>query len=247
MTDSVLNIPRHIGRLRIVSADRVALVMAGVSFKAESIIDAENNNYTFWNEAKIYKESILQAIKLKEITPIKVLAPLPASFNGSMDDEMVLEPHEININTYITNADFLASEIWPWAKKELSEDSFSERGHQYHKQESISSGVADKSQESIDVLKNKIAELEKDIQDLKKSLPCHIGSFFGGADKDPLFQAIRIRNTEWVNYDPNNSDTRVNQQSIITDLRTNHGFVEATAKAIEKVACPIDRNPSKTA
>ncbi|WP_152495247.1 hypothetical protein [Dickeya sp. NCPPB 3274] len=247
MTDSVLNIPRHIRRLRIVSAELVALVMAGVSYEAESIVDAENNNYTFWREAKIYKESILQAIKLKEITPIKVLTPMPASFNGSIDDETILEPHEININTYITNADFLASDIWPWAEKELSEDSFSEGGRQHHKQEPISPGIAEESKESIAALKNKITELEKDIQELKKSLPCHIGSFVGGADKDPLFQAIRIRNTEWVNYDPNNSDTRVNQQAIITDLRTNYGFVEITAKAIEKVACPIDRNPSKSA
>lgn len=249
MTNSELNIPRHIGRLRIVSAERVALVMAGVSSDIDNIQDAENGNYTFWNEAKIYKEAILQAIKMKELTPVRALALLPERWGAPVDSETVLDLDEINIHTNITNADFLASDIWPWAEKELSGDIFIGRNNQTQKQESILPPVqaSNNESEAIATLQNRVAELEGEIEKLKKLIPCHIGSFVESTDKDPLFQAIRIRNAEWLNYDPNNNDTRANQQSIITDLRTNYGFVEATAKAIEKVACPIDRNPSKAA
>lgn len=245
MADSELNIPRHIGRLRIVSADRVALVMAGVNSEVESVQDAEYWNYNFWNEAKVYKEAILQAIKLKEITPISVSALAPEHWGSAKDAEIALELDEIDINTFIVNANFLASDIWPWAQEELSENTFNTNNQ---KQESITPPpTINQESKEITALKNQVEELGREIEELNKRLPCHIGSFIGSTEKDPLYQAIRIRNTEWANYDPSNDRLTRGNQAAITKELIDAGFSGPVSKAIEAVACPINRNPAKVA
>lgn len=59
-------------------------------------------------------------------------------------------------------------------------------------------------------------------------------------DDDPLALAIDIRNKEWSSYDPNEADSRVKQESIISGLISN-GFSKKQAESIELVACPIKR------
>lgn len=59
-------------------------------------------------------------------------------------------------------------------------------------------------------------------------------------DDDPLALAIDIRNKEWASYDPNEADSRVKQESIITGL-ISKGFSKKQAESIELVACPIKR------
>ncbi|WP_337261239.1 MULTISPECIES: hypothetical protein [unclassified Serratia (in: enterobacteria)] len=119
----MVELPIHIGRLRIVSMDQAALVMAGLSNDVSCVDDAINGNYTGWREAETYRTAIKQAITLKEITPIRAFTYLPEKYNGRVDDLMLLENEEIGINTHIVDADFLATEIWPWVENEMSSSS----------------------------------------------------------------------------------------------------------------------------
>ncbi|UAY90404.1 hypothetical protein KSL88_12715 [Pectobacterium polaris] len=256
MTDfSLLDIPAHIRIQSIITADQAALVMAGLIDEVDSVIAAEMGNFVNWRTAKAYKKAILDDVRLGDLRPI-VAHRIDEDINAIYEIEIKKEL--IGVNTKIDDAEFHAADIWNWVDDVLLELEANQGGRKIARsntalphtpaQETIAPPPREINQESetIAVLKNRVSELEGEIETLKKFTPCHIGSFVGGADKDPLFQAIRIRNAEWVNYDPKNNDTRANQQSIITDLKDNYGFVEATAKAIEKVACPIDRNPSKT-
>ncbi len=67
----MIDIPRHIKRLRIVNVERLALVMAGI-FECDDIEAARNGNHSGWYEADIYQKTIIQAIKLNEIKPLRV-------------------------------------------------------------------------------------------------------------------------------------------------------------------------------
>lgn len=59
-------------------------------------------------------------------------------------------------------------------------------------------------------------------------------------DDDPLYLAIEIRNKEWVNYNPNDVESRVNQESIVTEF-VGRGLSKNQATSIEMVSCPIKR------
>ncbi|ELO1490048.1 hypothetical protein R0K81_001873 [Salmonella enterica] len=242
----MIDLPFHIKRLRIVTLEQAALAMAGISGECCSFVTAITINYRGYEQALIFKEIICQAIKLKEVIPLRVYKYFDSTWDLPADALCLVENDEININTQIVDANFLAKDIWPWVENELSENT-SFINYQPHETVSQQTLTISQASQEMSELKNKIAELEREIKDLKKSLPLHLGTFIGGMDKDPLYQAIRIRNSEWANYDPNDNDTRANQQAIITELKNSYGFVEFTAKAIEKIACPIDRNPSKVA
>ncbi|WP_199637848.1 hypothetical protein JEM67_22655 [Serratia sp. PAMC26656] len=103
--------------------DQVALVMAGLSNDVRCVDDAIDGNYTGWREAETYRMAIKQAITLKEIIPIRAFTYLPEEYNGGVDDLMLLENEKIGINTYIVDAEFLATDIWPWVENEMSSSS----------------------------------------------------------------------------------------------------------------------------
>ncbi|MFZ4221347.1 hypothetical protein ACEV6Q_26395 [Enterobacter ludwigii] len=60
-------------------------------------------------------------------------------------------------------------------------------------------------------------------------------------DDDPLALAIEIRNKEWLDFNPDDKNSRVNQDAIIMEL-TEKGLSKKTAASIELVACPIKRS-----
>ena len=242
----MIDLPFHIKRLRIVTLEQAALVMAGLSGEYDTLDPNIISGYISDEEASSFKEIICQAIKLKEVIPLKAYTYSDPSWNLPIDILSLVENDNINIDTHIVDANFLAKDIWTWVENEFTEYNAIIINHPYEVGLQPPSRTNQESQE-ISELKNKITALERDIEVLKKSYPLHLGKFIGGVERDPLYQAIRIRNCEWAEYDPNNNGTRVNQQAIITELKTSYGFVESTAKAIEKIACPIDRTPSKVA
>lgn len=92
--------------------------------------------------------------------------------------------------------------------------------------------------EEIERLKARVAELEA-------CTPSFLGKYM---EDDPLLLAIRIRNDEWSNYKPDDrksAPTQVYMQEKIKEiLRLEFGLdinTAAIAKAIERVACPIER------
>lgn len=236
MTKEKLDLPAYIRRMRIVSAEQVALVMAGTP-EYRHIGESSRNPYQI-TLARNYLEIILQAID-----------------NGEISCKCTWQDYSGNV----TGAEFYAEEIWPWVVKEISDPSpwygadkslipdFDQSD--IYQQESPTPSISQSSYEHdlVIELKNKINELEQDIKSIKALIPCHIGEFLGGAERDPLYQAIRIRNTEWVNYDPNNDRGTRGNQAAITQMLVDAGFSGPVSKAIEAVACPINRNPSKVA
>ena len=92
-------------------------------------------------------------------------------------------------------------------------------------------------------LKEENLSLKDEVLSLKEQLPLHINAF---DEADPLALAIEIRNKFWVNYDPENDrQTRPKSPVILQYLAGRGVEKERRAKAIDLVASPINRDPSK--
>lgn len=119
----MVNLPVHISRLRVVTMDQAALVMAGLAHEVSCVEEAIVGNYIGWIAAKSYKETIAQAVNLKEIMPMRAYTHAPEHYNLKPDELMLVGNDEINFYTRIIHAEFLATEIWPWVEREMSSDS----------------------------------------------------------------------------------------------------------------------------
>jgi len=116
----MIDIPRHIKRLRILTVEKLALVMAGL-FDCDDLDMARDGNYTGWREAEIYRETIIQAIKLNEIKPFRVFL-WDSNYSNELNDWVIGNTNKISINSNIVEAEFLASDAWVWAEKKLEEE-----------------------------------------------------------------------------------------------------------------------------
>ncbi|MCQ0572265.1 hypothetical protein L1C40_25890 [Klebsiella pneumoniae] len=138
----MLDLPVHIGRLRIVSLDQVALVMAGMSDAVDSVQRAVIGNYTGHEKASTYRETIIQAIQLNEIKPIQVYKIPDLEYGLPEAALLKVDVDSITLDTPIADAKFLAKEIWPWAINELNSDAppfFELTDSSFERQESINS------------------------------------------------------------------------------------------------------------
>lgn len=118
----MLNLPVHFGRLRIVSLDQAALVMAGLSEKVDSVQKAIDGNYVGHEAASIYKETIIQAIQLKELKPLQAYKIADSHYGLPDGVSLKVDIDSITLDTPLVDATFLAKEIWPWVINELEED-----------------------------------------------------------------------------------------------------------------------------
>jgi hypothetical protein len=102
MRENILNIPHHIRRLRVVSSERVALVMAGeYTFNRLQDIDFMRDP-DLWQAANSYHSCIGSAIKNEGLECITIFTDHSGVF---------------------TRARFKPEIIWPWALAELSDSS----------------------------------------------------------------------------------------------------------------------------
>ncbi|CNF39512.1 Uncharacterised protein [Yersinia rohdei] len=92
--------------------------------------------------------------------------------------------------------------------------------------------------EDINKLKVEISELKEQIKKLNTERPLFLGVHI---NIDPLMMAIQLRNVEWQKYDEDDRSTTPSAIYLIEKLKQEHGMSDALARAIEKVACPIQR------
>lgn len=101
--------------------------------------------------------------------------------------------------------------------------------------------VLDNSAELIQKLTAEKKSLENELANLRGQLPILLGRY---RHDDPLLIAIQLRNSEWSNYDEDNRKTIPNQEALITQIKEQYkssDMKDVQARAIEKVACPIQR------
>ncbi|MDT8895801.1 hypothetical protein RSO41_14175 [Halomonas sp. I1] len=88
----------------------------------------------------------------------------------------------------------------------------------------------DRLHEEIATLRQEVAELRATVEELRKSVPLHPGSLMG--------MAIQAQHRYWGNPE----ESRPKSEVIIQELRKEYGITGAQASAVDKVACPINRN-----
>ena len=97
--------------------------------------------------------------------------------------------------------------------------------------------------EELKELKSKLEEKDKKIDELQTALnkmdyPIQLNKFM---ENDRLALAIQARKDYWANYDPNLNNAP-KAEATAKELREKYNLSDNQAKAIEIVACPINRN-----
>lgn len=88
-------------------------------------------------------------------------------------------------------------------------------------------------------LEKEIERLNGEVTKLTSKLPSLLAVH---RSDDPLLIAIKLRNSEWSNYDIDNRKTIPSQEALVAQLKENfEDMPDVQARAIEKVACPIKR------
>lgn len=100
MRENILNIPHHLRRQRVVTAEQAAMAMAGVY--SCSRFDELKAKFApeIYNIAFSYLRIILSAVNAEELHPKRTWSSSPGGD--------------------ITGADFYSNDIWPWAVKEIT-------------------------------------------------------------------------------------------------------------------------------
>ncbi|OFS12441.1 hypothetical protein [Hafnia sp. HMSC23F03] len=124
----------------------------------------------------------------------------------------------------------LKDEVTEWAKKHDIKWPFDVPNKEIE--------LADSFEQTIQTLKTEKEELEKELQQLRSSSPILLGHH---RTDDPLAIAIELRNSEWSSYNENVRSTIPSAEYLIAKIKSEHAMSDALAKAIEKVACPIQR------
>lgn len=95
----------------------------------------------------------------------------------------------------------------------------------------VSQQDQDKLKRELVALRQEVADLRSTVEDLKRSVPLH--------PVRHMAKAIEVQHKYW--QDPN--DNRPKSAVIVAEMRAQYPELsDANAKAIEQVACPIDRN-----
>lgn len=99
MRENIFNMPHHLRRQRMVTAEQAAMAMAGVY--SCSRLDELKAKFPpeIYNIASSYLRIILSAVNAEELHPKRTWSSSPGGD--------------------ITGADFYSNDIWPWAVKEI--------------------------------------------------------------------------------------------------------------------------------
>jgi len=105
----------HILQLRALTATQAALAAVAIDpMKVTSLLEAERGNYTGWEQAKALHESILQAVALRELQPLRAWLSIEDSSGNVYDREVALHDIDASMIGDLYEATFHRDTIIDW-------------------------------------------------------------------------------------------------------------------------------------
>ena len=106
-------IPPHLMRLELLSANHAALIHAGLDpMRIENCERAERENWTGWQIAKASKKALLQAVVLKKIRPVSASQWWgPVSDNERDEVEIAVDDITVNHLNRLSDATFYRDDV----------------------------------------------------------------------------------------------------------------------------------------
>ena len=106
-------IPPHLMRLELLSANHAALIHAGLDpMRIENCERAERENWTGWEIAKASKKALLQAVVLKKIRPVSAFQWWgPVSDNERDEVEIAVDDITVNHLNRLSDAIFHRDDV----------------------------------------------------------------------------------------------------------------------------------------
>lgn len=173
---------------------------------------------------------------INKLPEAEIIGSFTASLWDAVDHNVLSATNEVIDYGYNeskrVDVTLLKDEVTEWAKK---------HGINWPFELSTKTGERDLAEDSAQTIKRLMAEndeLEDELIDLRLSSPIFLGKF---RPDDPLDIAIKLRNAEWGAFNENVRSTIPSAEYLVAKLKSEYAMSDALAKAIEKVACPIQR------
>ena len=248
---------------RYITADEAALAIAGIdpAWVNDSVQSAIDGNYIGWEMARDVKKSIVEAVCDGDISANRIVNKTTKDGRFSYQlkhssSGRILNPEHIN------SIELKAIELWPWLHRvgwlnEPIESPFSkENGFLDPKSaepprslgiENIIRAMNADKEQSVQVaeLKSQLEQAHKELARIKSEQEkANRSEVLHNTELLKLVHVVQER--YWgANWDPSNNQTNTIQPVIIEWLMSTYSLSGFRAKAVEAVACPIDRNPVK--
>lgn len=262
-----MEIPPHLMRLELFSLDQAALISAGLDpMQVGNCAHAAAGNWTGWEVAKANRISLLQAISLKKIRPVS--ATVWVSYNSFGDGE----EEEVDVDTitlkdlnHLHDATFYRDDVLAFFGHQsslvASDGNLSAAVAALTMRLEASESREAKLRQKLDFLKaeheallrqavdehTSRLEISREFNEYVKMAEANQPEKPAKARLPPLIAiAVEVFQEHWQGQlDPSQDvRARATQAAIVSDLRESHpGITNAVAKAIDKVASPIDRDP----
>lgn len=173
---------------------------------------------------------------INKLPEAEIIGGFTASLWDAVDHNVLSATNEVIDYDYNesnrVDITLLKDEVTEWAKK---------YGINWPFELSTKTGERDLADDSAQTIKRLMAEndeLEDELIDLRLGSPIFLGKY---RPDDPLDIAIKLRNAEWGAFNENVRSTIPSAEYLIAKLKSEYAMSDALAKAIEKVACPIQR------
>ena len=249
---------------RYITADEAALAIAGIdpAWVNDSVQSAIDGNYIGWEMARDVKKSIVEAVCDGDISANRIFNKTTKDGRFSHQLKRSLSGRILNPE-HINSIELKAIELWPWLHRigwlnEPIESPYS-KGNGFIDPKSAelprTPGI-ERIIRAMDADKEygaQVAELKSLLEQANKEL-AHLKSEQEKADRAEVLHntrlmkiAIETQRTYWgENWVPGDFDTAPRKTVIVDRLISEYGLSNAQAQAVEAVACPIDRNPTKS-
>ncbi|WP_168393202.1 hypothetical protein [Erwinia amylovora] len=217
-----------------------------ISFKLDTISN-ELPDYLKPYKARIGIQLTEAANIMAGCKPREVINKLPDAENidgftallwDAVDHQVLTGTNEVLDYSYNeslrVDITLLKDEVTEWAKKYDIQWPF-DSSNQEKKGEVV---LVEDTSQLIQKLKFEKEGIKKELFDLRAISPIFLNQY---RQDDPLSIAIKLRNAEWSSFNENVRATIPSAEYLVAKIKSEYEMSDALAKAIEKVACPIQR------
>ena len=243
---------------KTVTADQAALVAAGIDPVDVDgrVSEAKRGNWTGWETAAVVRDALFNNLANSHFDP----EPSSISYveNYGYNSEEIIFRGLVDIIPALLergaphHISFEAGSLWLWVAKNVGIDpelndyitgiyakpETTDRAKQAMMEDEEQCGQLNELESQLAQVSQELATVKSELQEVKQDSVLH--------NTELLKLVSVVQRRYWgANWDPSNKQTNTAIPVIVEWLTSTYSLSDVKAKAVEAVACPIDRNPVK--
>lgn len=230
------------GRRVRVTVDQAALLLANIDPVKVShrVAAAQFGNWTGWEDAEGWAGAIVDAIKSDRLSPDADGEIAVADLLRWIDEPTVPASKPDAADLWLDSPDLIAKNRAEALQAAQERD------------QACGGQIEARTRENAELLDESLALRERPSEsERSQQQQCDQPLNTTGTDRflhftDLLKLVAAVQKRYWgSNWDRNNRDTAPRQEDIVEWLKSEHRLTDNEAKSVDRVACPINRNPAK--